>query len=67
MITEFFSQGGQKMNVITHNLTAMNANRQLSISTDNKSEVAEKLYFSFFCMPDSATILRNLFTHGIKI
>lgn len=35
------------MNVITHNLTAMNVNRQLSISTDNKSEVAEKLYFSF--------------------
>ena len=31
------------MNVITHNLTAMNANRQLSISTDNKSEAAEKL------------------------
>lgn len=55
------------MNVITHNLTAMNANRQLSISTDNKSEVAEKLYFSFFCMPDSATILRILFTHGINI
>lgn len=59
MITEFFSQGGQKMNVITHNLTAMNANRQLSISTDNKSEVAEKLCFSFFVcltvLPASAT------------
>ena len=45
------------MNVITHNLTAMNANRQLSISTDNK--VAEKLYFSFFVcltvLPASAT------------
>lgn len=51
------------MNVITHNLTAMNANRQLSISTDNKSEVAEKLYFSFFVcltvLPASASFLHT--------